>query len=605
MARRKRVDVCNAIGGVLTFIILLTVTAPARERRVIIAGEGKSNYYSIVIPQDATPQERLAADELRKYIQRISGVRLPIKLGVCPGRKIFVAQARDGKAPGDISFTTEETDYDAFVVRMKGNDLYLIGANERAVLYAVYDFLERELGCRWLTFGERRRRKDKPGEFTREIEEYVPKLSTISVPAVNRREKADLKYRGFVCAAWYGNTPFQMVDWMVKQKLNYVLIPVSQYMEAKQWRKDIAQTEMVKRGFILAVGHHSFRYFLNPKKYFQEHPNWFPLIGGRRVPRGQFCLSHPKAVEAYTKNVLAFVREHPEVDIYALYPNDGYGWCECNRCTKGLPRWEERPKYLATTDLYLRLINPIQRRIRELHPGKRVGILAYVNYCQPPVRVKPAAGLHVMYAFFTRNWYTDPIGNGRGALEVKEYAVRTEINRKFILRWVELMKATGGDVMMYEYYAGRSAWRGVGFYLMHLIADELAYFKRIGLSGCAVQSHWNQRKTVPANLYVFAKACWDVDLDVDAVLEDYCRYRYGRAAQMMLKYLKEAEENSRHHLKYFVRGAKAIAERDKSLADCERYLDEAMRIADTERARKAITTERENFERLKAFQMEK
>ena len=92
---------------------------------------------------------------------------------------------------------------------------------------------------------------------------------------------------------------------------------------------------------------------------------------------------------------------------------------------------------------------------------------------------------------------------------------------------------------------------------------------------------------------------------MDAVLEDYCRYRYGRAAQMMLKYLKEAEENSRHHLKYFVRGAKAIAERDKSLADCERYLDEAMRIADTERARKAITTERENFERLKAFQMEK
>ena len=55
-------------------------------------------------------------------------------------------------------------DSDTFITRTADNTLVIAGGNERAVLYGVYDILER-VGCRW--YG--------PGE------EYVPKIKQLKV----------------------------------------------------------------------------------------------------------------------------------------------------------------------------------------------------------------------------------------------------------------------------------------------------------------------------------------------------------------------------------------------------------------------------------------
>jgi len=44
---------------------------------IILIDEGKSPY-SIITPVDAIPSERYAAEELQRYLERISGVKLPI-----------------------------------------------------------------------------------------------------------------------------------------------------------------------------------------------------------------------------------------------------------------------------------------------------------------------------------------------------------------------------------------------------------------------------------------------------------------------------------------------------------------------------------------------
>jgi len=591
----------NAAALVIGGLWAMVVAEPAPE--LGLADAGKTDY-AIVIPVKAIPQEELAAGELRRYLRFMSGIELPIKpANEGPGQRIFVAAARGGKGPGGIAFTGDETEHDAFVVQTQGKDLYLVGSNKRAVLYAVYDFLEKELGCRWLTFGEWEQGQKSSGKYASDIEEHVPKLQRIVIPETDRREKASLKYRGFICAAWFGNTPAQMIDWMVKNKLNRVLVPADQYLAAEEWRKLVVEGTVIPRGLILSVGHHSFDYFLSRAKYFDKHPDWFPLVNGERYrghrTDGQFCLSNPDAVKTYTENVMAYVKEHPEIDVLALYPNDGYGWCECDQCTKGRGMWEERPKYQAVQDNYLRLINPINEQVRRLYPAKRVGIAAYVNYCQPPSVVKPGPGLSVEYAFFTRNWFTVPWGDAEGQVLKGPYA--RDLNAEFLRRWVELTKENGGDVMMYEYYTGRSAWKGTGFYLMQLIADELAFFKKIGLVGCSVQAGYKGFKGKEANLYVFAKSAWNTEADTDAILTDYCKHRFGKAADPMLNYLKAAETNSREHLKYFVRGAQAAAAKEKNIAACQAFLDEARELADTQLAQKNVATEQENFAKLRKF----
>ncbi|MBU4199296.1 MAG: DUF4838 domain-containing protein [Kiritimatiellae bacterium] len=583
--------------------------AAGAEPDWVLIQDGKSKC-AIVIPDAPTPQEKLAGEELAKYLKQISGAELAVQ-SAGAGPKIVVAQAKDGKGPGGINFTKEETDYDGFVIKTDGQNLYLVGSNKRAVLYAVYTLLEKYLGCRWLTFGERWQTEEqkKSGGFTEQIEEYVPAFRTITLPAIDDRQRASMKYRGFIAAAWFGNTPMANVDWAIKNKLNYFMIQTQGYVEADEWYRRVVKGGMIPRGFILIPGNHSFHYFLDPDKYFKDHPDWFAMIGGKRVPggriKGQFCLSNMDAVKTFRDNFIAFAKAHPEADIYAPGPNDGYGWCECELCAKDRIMWKERPgeNQPAPQDLYTAFANQLNEDIQKLYPGqgKRVGILAYINYAQPPTKVKPPAGTFISYAFFTRNWFTAPWGNAKG--EVAPGPFPFQLHSDNLKQWVELTKPSGGDVTMYEYYCGRSAWGNVGFYLMSLISDELAYFQKIGVTGCAVQAQWSERKTVPANLYVFAKNCWDTSLSTDAILADYAKARFGKAGEPMLKYLHAAERNSREFLKYFV-GSKT-AERDKSLADCQKYLDEAKALAATDQAKKNLADEQANFNNLKTWQLSK
>jgi len=572
-----------------------------------LAAEGESKY-TIVTPAEATVQEKFAGEELAKYLKRISGAELAVQ-STGAGPKIVVAQAKDGKGPAGISFTKDEAEYDAFVIKTDGQDLYLVGSNKRAVLYAVYTLLEKYLGCRWAGFGERFQTEEqkKSGGFTEQVEEYVPASKSIALPVINDRQQASFKYRGFISYAWYGNTPINNVDWAAKNKLNYFWIPIGQYDEAGDWRKDVVMGGMVKRGAVIVVGHHSFIYFLNPDKYFKDHPDWFAMAGGKRVPGGrtggQFCLSNPDAVKTFRENFIAAAKKFPEVDIFAPCPNDGYGWCECELCAKDKVAWEERPKYQAVGDNLMRLMNRLNDDLQTLYPGqgKRLQAGAYINYAPPPSREKLSRGLLIGYAFFTRNWFSVPWGNAKGEVPDGPYAFK--LNAKFLEKWVELTQDTGGDAMVLEYYCGRTAWKGAGFYLMNLITDELGYFRRIGVHGAAVQIGFNCRKTVPANMYVFAKNLWDVSLPTDAILADYAKARFGKAADPMMKYLREAERNSRELSKVVARGKEA--ERAKSLADCEKYLDDAKALADTDQARKNLADEQANFKKLKAWQLGK
>ncbi|MBU4200161.1 MAG: DUF4838 domain-containing protein [Verrucomicrobia bacterium] len=590
---------------------LIFAVAAHGQANIVLVKDGKSAYM-IVIPASPTVQEKLAGEELAKYLKQISGAELPIKSDVA-GKKIVVEMAKDGKGPGGNNFTREESEYDAFVIKTDGQDLYLIGSNKRAVLYAVYTLLEK-LGCRWPTFGEvyqtPQQKQENKGQWMNELEEFVPVSKDIVLGAMNDRQRASMKYRGFITAAWFGNTPINIVDWAAKNKLNYFLLVASEYVEADEWNSVVVKNGMIPRGFMLVVGHHSFYYFLSPDKYFKDHPEWFALVGGKRIPggriNGQFCLSNPDAVKTLRENFTAFAKAHPEIDIFAPSPNDGYGWCECELCAKDKIQWAERPdlKKQATQDLYTRLTNQLNEDLQKIYPGqgKRIGCLAYVNFNQPPAKEKTAPGLFVAYAFFGRNWFTVPWGNAKGEVTTPE-PYQFKLNADFVKQWIELTKSSGGDVTMYEYYTGRSAWEKAGFFLMHLISEEQAFLQKIGVHGAAAQVSFAERKSVPANLYVFAKSLWDTSLSTDAILADYAKARYGKSADVMIKYLNEAERNSREFNRYFV-GSKT-AERDKSLADCQKYLDEAKALADTDQARKNLADEQANFNNLKAWQLSK
>ena len=119
-------------------------------RDLILAKDGRSDY-AVVCGANASPSERHAAEELVSYFEKITGARLPIRTDKEgePSEKEFVVGRTDRE--GESEFDRAELGDDGFVIKTKGDRIFLVGGEKRGTLYSVYSFLEQYLGCRFFT----------------------------------------------------------------------------------------------------------------------------------------------------------------------------------------------------------------------------------------------------------------------------------------------------------------------------------------------------------------------------------------------------------------------------------------------------------------------
>lgn len=112
-------------------------------------------------------------------------------------------------------------DYAIRGVRMRGRSFLFIGGGRgRAVLYAVYTYLEKVCGCRWFWDGDR-----------------VPEKNALLIDGIDIVERPKLSYRGLRYFAHRGLWRFQAehwgwedwkreIDWMLKKRLNLFMLRI-------------------------------------------------------------------------------------------------------------------------------------------------------------------------------------------------------------------------------------------------------------------------------------------------------------------------------------------------------------------------------------------
>ena len=130
---------------------------PACPAQITLAKNGQP-CAAIVVGEQATRTEWIAAQELAKYVKAITGAELPVTIDPAGGRKvrnlILIGQPSTnavieklGRA-GDIALTAEKPGLDGFIIKSvtadKKNCLVLASAQPRGCLYAVYHLLETE-----------------------------------------------------------------------------------------------------------------------------------------------------------------------------------------------------------------------------------------------------------------------------------------------------------------------------------------------------------------------------------------------------------------------------------------------------------------------------
>ena len=457
-----------------------------------LAEDGKPRC-AVVLPEAPSPIESHAASELVGYVQKITGVKLTVA-GRADGavRPIYLGRAaRNRLGPQDW----QRLGSDGFVLKSNRDGIFICGAKDLGTLYGTYEFLEKHLGVRWFM----------PGE----LGEVVPKTPALRVGTFSDVSVPSFRVR------W-----IESGEWALRNKMN-VRVSVSDKEVGIKWR----------------WGFHTFFLLIPPDKYYDDHPEWFSMIGGkRRRPKPkqhgrQLCTSNPQLIEEVAKNIIKLFDADPTLDIIALAPQDGGGFCECKRC-RALD--EKRPPDQAWHARYSRRLavfnNAVAKRVAKKHPDKLIKVGAYAMYMRVPLDAdyRPEANLAVQAC------HTYSCNNHRIA------APTCERNRKLfgeeLERWAKLTK----HLFIYEYY-NKGAWGGLPYHQVHVIRQDMPYYHKLGAEGFYTQPAGRRWPAVGLNHYIAAKLAWDVELDVDRLLEDFYTKFYGEAAGPMRTYWQTLE----------------------------------------------------------------
>ena len=121
----------------LILSVLLVTNACEHSNSLNLVNNGASDYV-IVIKTNASDLENHAAAELQKYLEKISSVKLPI-----------IEEENIQLDKPYILVSMAELEKHQIDIKVDGQNLILNGGSETSTLYAVYEFLDQFMGCKW------------------------------------------------------------------------------------------------------------------------------------------------------------------------------------------------------------------------------------------------------------------------------------------------------------------------------------------------------------------------------------------------------------------------------------------------------------------------
>jgi len=162
-------------------------------------------------------------------------------------------------------------------------------------------------------------------------------------------------------------------------------------------------------------------------------------------------------------------------------------------------------------------------------------------------------------------------------------------------------------LFIYEYYAlGGWSRNEMLWPMVHTMRHDVPWYRDLGAKGFYTQTGPWQR--APLNYYVAAKLAWNADLDVDWLIDDFCRKFFEDAAEPMRAYLQEMEDamvRSDQCISYGLRAGRANVLGPKIFDQPTRdklrsHLDAAKEKANTDPVCQRIAALRDAFDKCAA-----
>ncbi len=342
----------------------------------------------IVVADAAPPPEQTAARELSHYLEKISGRPFPVVSAserTVDSPAIFIGRSlAPPDAPHDLG--AEE-----WRKEIRGSSLYLYGGFPRGTLYAVYHLLEDEMGVHWWTPTAETAPHAESPTVSRALRSGQPAFSYRRLAhyyAAERESRDEFQDGKLVREVGFDGGRFAARNRMNSQKnADYKI----RFEYGGDWT------------FGLPNHCHTYSWYVNPKEYFEKHPEWFSLINGRRTHHGgQLDVLNPELRKFFLERLKENIRTTLQEDAregyrsriyFDISPNDNEGYDEGPASLELVER--EGGTQMAPL---LDLVNFLSKGIREEFPGIRLETLAYKATREPPLTLRAEDNVTVTVA---------------------------------------------------------------------------------------------------------------------------------------------------------------------------------------------------------------
>ncbi len=528
----------------------LMVAAPPGAAEVTLVEAGEPVATIVHLGQPGCEQ---AALELQHYIHAMSGAELPIEqmqvwdleTAYYEGRRLVVLAVGEETA-GQFGLEVPPLRAEGFYQMCDGSTLLgVLGRDPAGLMFGVYDLLE-QLGVRWY--------------LPTELGEEIPRTPTIRAGWMDHAENPDFILRDM----W----------------LAYAGRPEAEKQAYRTWARHN------RMGGVRAQMGHALGYIISPEQYGDTHPEYFPLIDGRRlIPQQrhnwQPCTSNPEVVRIAAEMAREAFGRDPGLWCFSLSPNDGYGgWCECENCVALDPPEYRDDARRGKARRMLVFANAVAELLAQTHPDRRVCFYAYAPTVEPPTDLRAHRQVAVAIAHYgavgdNLRPIADP-ASPRNPRFIPLLAGWSQVTDQIFAReyWTALVPEMDGIARV------AAAWA---------LAEDIPWYRDhnvIGFSSEALPI-WG---SCGLNFYLAAKLMWDADADVDALLDDYFTGMYGPAAEPMREYFETIRDLCRErYLKRDLFG-------EDDLTRLRALLDAAWAAAETDKQRARVQLTIDHFQ---------
>ena len=511
------------------------------SRGLILAENGETDY-RIVISHNASPSEKHAANELKHFLRSISGTDIPVVTDEeeIDEKEILIGDSLHLENIKDIDVDFRALGDEGFIIKTLGDYLIIAGGRLRGTMYGIYTFLEKYLGCRWFT--------SKVSMIPRMDKLVIREIDDVQVPVLEYREP-------FYTDAFN-------VDWAVRNKVN----------------GNFAKIDENRGGRVKYYPFvHSFDELI-PRELYKTHPEYFPLIDGKRVDGyAQRCLSNPDVIKLAIKRVKEWIKQHPDVKIISVSQNDTGKWCQCPDC-RALDESEGTPAASI-----INFVDKVAEAIEKEYPDKYIDTLAYQYSRKPPKTLRPRENVIIRLCTI-ECCFSHP-------LETCDSKENQEF-KKDIVGWSRLTD----NLYVWDYVTNFAHYL-MPFPNLYSLKPNIKFFIKHNVKGIFEEGNYSpggHGEFAELRAYILAKLLWSPDMDVDILIDEFLEYYYSKAAKPIREYIDMIHSivmKKNIHVHIFDPPTSSFLN-DDVLEKADQLFDEAEKMADSEEIRLRVKVAR-------------